>query len=393
MSLRDIISATFSLNLTIAEPLSQRRSQSQFTGDVQPPSLAEVLAVVLVSYLVFLAFLYFVGGSYWSLVGGGFGDNPDYIKAASAIRHWQLSGVHVKQFWGLSYFVACISIITRTTEADALVVVCVGASLVATAVCYRLWGGWIAAFFALLSLDWFQRSLLGGAESLFVALLLGSFLMLRRERWVYAAGLASLATVVRPFGVFALLGLGVHLLYRKRFRDCAVATVIALGIGFLYAWPFLHYLGSPFVNVASYQSNDWQGGLPFNFPFVAIVRDTPVDAPLTNLALTFGWILFVLVAAVVAIRSGEFQDLAKRHTAEAYFIALYFLALYTYNAPTWARSNFPRFALPLLPWALFFLKRFIPANRKVVWTLAVITPTLAAASAIGIRQTWRILLR
>jgi hypothetical protein len=217
---------------------------------------------------------------------------------------------------------------------------------------------------------------------------------LRRERWVYAAVLGSLATVVRPFGVFALVGLGVHLLYRKRFRDCATATAIALGIGALYTWPLKHYLGNPFANVASYQKTDWHGGLPFNFPFVDIVRDTiRTSAPLTNLALTSTWMLFVLVAIVVAIRSGEFQHYAKIHTAEACFVFLYCLALYTYNAPGWSRSQFPRFALPMLPWALFFLKRYVPKNRKVLWALAMITPSLAAASAVGIRQTWGILLR
>ena len=328
------------------------------------------------------------------MVGGKFGDNPDYLKAASAIRHWQFAGVQVKQFWGVSYVVACVSIITGVSEATGLVVVCVGASLVSVALCYWLWDGWIAAFFALLSLDWLQRSLLGGAEPLFMAFLLGSFLALRRDRWMCAAVSASLATVVRPFGVFALLGLGVHLLLRKRFRDCAIATAIGLVIGVLYTWPLKHYLGNPFANVASYQRNDWKGGLPFNLPFVAIIHDTiPINAPLTNLALTFGWILFVLVAVVVAIRSGEFRDYAKNYSAEACFMLLYCLALYTYDAPGWSRSNFPRFALPMLPWALFFLRRYIPKNRKVVWALAVITPCLAAASAVGIRETWRVLLR
>ena len=350
--------------------------------------------MVLVSYVVFLAFLSFTGGSYWSLVGGKFGDNPDYLEAASAIRHWQFAGVNVKQFWGVSYAVALVSIIARTSEPVGLVLVCVGASLGSVALCYWLWDGWLAAYFALLSLDWFQRSLLGGAEPLFMALLLGSFVALRREHWVYAAILGSLATVVRPFGVFALLGLAVHLLYRKRFRDCAIATAIGLGIGALYTWPLQHYLGNPFANVASYQKNDWRGGLPFNFPFVAMVRDTiQIHAPWTNLALTLSWILFLLVAMVVAIRSGEFLRYARIHTAEACFVFLYCLALYTYNAPGWSRSQFPRFALPMLPWALFFLKRYIPRNRSVVWALAVITPSLAAASAVGIRQTLPILLR
>ena len=375
-------------------PLQPARPQNEFPGELRPPSITEVLGMVLVSYLVFLVFLSFIGGSYWSLVEGRFADNAAYLEAASAIRHWQFSGVAVTQFWGVSYAVAGVSILSRTSEATALVVVCAGASLASVALCYWLWDGWIAAFFALLSLDWFQRSLLGGAEPLFMALLLGSFVALRRERWVYSAVLGSLATVVRPFGVFALVGLGIHLLYRKRFRDCAIATAIGLGIGALYAWPLKHYLGSPFVNVTSYQRYYWHGGSPFKFPFVAIIRETiPVSAPLTNLVLSYIWILAVLIALVVAVRSGEFQYYARSHTAEAVFVVLYSLAICSYDTSGWSRSSFPRFAIPLLPWILVFLRRYLPANRKVVWALAVITPSLAAASAVSIHQTWPILLR
>jgi hypothetical protein len=384
----------WSFVLVIRENMHAGLPHDEWTGELRPPSLTYVMAMVLVSYLVFLVCLSFFGGSYWSLVGGQFGDNPDYLRAASAIRHWTFTGADVKQFWGVSYAVAAVWMVTRISEGAALAVVCVGSSLVSVALCYRLFGGWVAVFFSLLSFDWFQRSLLGGAEPLFIALLLGSFLALRRERWIVAAVLASLSTVVRPFGIFALAGLGIHLLYRKRFRDCAVATAIALVIGGLYMWPLAHYLGNPLANVAAYKANDWHGGLPFGFPLVGIFRNTfPINAPLTNLALSFGWIVFVLVGFAVAIRSGDFREYARRHTAEACFVLIYYVALYTYSAPDWARSNFPRFALPLLPWILFFLRRHLPANRKLVWALAVVMPCLAAASTVNIRQAASILMR
>jgi uncharacterized BrkB/YihY/UPF0761 family membrane protein len=62
------------------------------------------------------------------------------------------------------------------------------------------------------------------------------------------------------------------------------------------------------------------------------------------------------------------------------------MALVTYNSREWARTDFPRFALPVLPWILVFLYRYLPKKRVVVWSFAVITPVLAAASAIGIRN-------
>jgi hypothetical protein len=359
----------------------------------EPPTLPRVLVLVLISYGVFLATFFLLGGSFWSKVED-FGDNSGYIRLAAAIHHWQLSGVVVKQFWGLPYAVAAVSLATTFSETVSLIIVCVLASLVAVTLCHWLWDGWIAIFFALLSFDWFQRSLLGGAEPLFLAFLLASFLALRRDRWLLAAALGALATVVRPFGVFALLGLGIELLYRRRLRDAAIATGVAVGIGALYAWPVKHYLGNPLANVALYQQNDWHGGLPFGFPLWAILKDTfPRNAPWTNLAFTWGWILFVLIAFVVAIRSGELRRYANEYTAEAWFVILYAIALYTYSAPAWSRSNFPRFALPLLPWALVFLKRYLPTDRRFIWGLVVVGPVLAAASAIGIRQVATVLFK
>src|SRR5205085_1627157 len=52
------------------------------------PSLTEVLAIALCSGFIFLIVLRLLGGSYWYLVNGNFGDNLAYIQAANAIRHW-----------------------------------------------------------------------------------------------------------------------------------------------------------------------------------------------------------------------------------------------------------------------------------------------------------------
>lgn len=358
------------------------------------PSLALTLGIVFISYVVFLAVLRLITGSL-SLVGSTtVGDNPSYLQAAAAIRHWRFSGVEVKQFWGLPYAIAALCVATGMSERAGLVVVCVIASVVSVILCHRLWGGWIAIFFALLSLEWFERSLLGGSEPLFMAMILSAFLALRNTRWAWASVFGALATVVRPFGVFALIGLGVQLLRQRKFRECALATAIGLIIGVAYAWPLARYLGSPFANVARYQRADWHGGLPFTFPFLTIVRDTiSTTVPWTNHVLTLGWIVFVIAGIAAAIRTGEFVSYATRYPAEICFVCLYSLALYTYNAPGWARAEFPRFAIPMLPWTLFFLRRYIPTRRWVVGVLTIVSPALAAAQAVGIRNAMRILVR
>jgi len=362
-------------------------------SDPHAPPLSEIFGLVILSYAIFYSALFLAGGL--QLVGGdAFGDNPAYLKPAAAIQHWQFTGVEVHQFWGVSYAAALLSTVTRIPLRPAFVILCGAASLAGLMLCYRLWGGWVAAFSFLLSMDWFQRSLLGGAEPLFIALILAAFLVLRRGKWAWSAVFAALATVVRPYGLFALIGLGIQLLWKRKFQECFYAILIALLIGGLYAWPLAHYFGNPLANVTSYQHNDWHGHTPFTFPFASIVHDTLMSpAPLTNRALTTVWVVFVLLGAVIAIKSGELWKHTKSYPAEVGFACLYWVALCTYSSPEWARAEFPRFALPVLPWILAFLYAYLPKRRRVVWSLAVITPALAAASAIGIRNIVPALVR
>ncbi|MBV9573300.1 MAG: hypothetical protein JOY93_04550, partial [Acidobacteriales bacterium] len=183
-------------------------------------------------------------GSYAGRVDG-FGDNDAYIPIASAIRHWDFHGVSVRHFWGLPYLMAFVSFITRAPERTALLLVSFASSFVSIALAYELWGGWVAAFFAVLNFDWMQRSFLGGAEPLFMALLLAGFLIARKGRWPLAALFSALCTTVRPVGFFALLAIAAVLLWRREFRQCALATLIGLAVGALYALPLKLYFGSP----------------------------------------------------------------------------------------------------------------------------------------------------
>ncbi len=115
---------------------------------------------------------------------------------------------------------------------------------------------------------------MGGSEPLFVCLLLAAFVNVRRERWLLASLLASLATVVRPLGVFALIGIGLTLLWARDFRKFAAATAIGLTVGVLYSFPLATHFGDPMATVNSYHSPQWQGGWLFGFPFYAIIKGT-----------------------------------------------------------------------------------------------------------------------
>jgi len=82
----------------------------------------------------------------------------------------------------------------------------------------------------------------------------------------------------------------------------------------------------------------------------------------------------------------EFRQYARSHPVETVFAASYLIFLYTYNSAYWARSNFPRFAIPVLPFVLLALARWIPKDRRLLFGLGLISPVLAAASAIGVKN-------
>jgi hypothetical protein len=299
--------------------------------------------------------------------------------------------VHVKQFWGVSYPVASVMKLTGVTGPVAILIVCFASSLLALVLAHRLWGGWIALLALTLNFDWWQRSFLGGSEPLFVALLFASFLMIRKERWLWAALLASLATVTRPLGFYLLLGIGIVLLLRRRWRTLALASLIGIVTGMLYMLPLQLYLHDPLATVHSYgAANSGANSALFGIPFYAIIAGTlRFGGPWTNLVLSFSWIALVVAGTVAMIATPEFRRYAREHPAEAIFAGLYLLSIYSYNFPYWARGTFARFAIPILPFVFLALAhrlRWLMNDRRVIWILAVASAALAACSALGIRN-------
>jgi hypothetical protein len=347
------------------------------------PGLREMLALMTVMAALFIVtVLHF--GSYVSLVHNS-GDNGAYISAASAIRHWDFRDVKVKQFWGYSYVVAAASL-TGIPMNACLLLVSILCSVLSVVICFRIWGGRIAALFAISNFDWMQRSLLGGSEPLFVLLLFASFWAARVQRWRTAALLASFATITRPVGVIALLAIGIVLLWQRDFRRVLPCTCIAVGIGMLYVLPFHLYFGDPFYQVKRYQNSDWHAGSAVNWPLHAIVQSLVHNRePWTNVALTTSWIVFAIVGLSMLVLKKS--SLAAAHAkVEWLFAVMYTTFLLCYSSPEWARAEFSRFLIPALPMLFGALSGWLPRDRKILWVMAIVSPLLAAASALGIRN-------
>jgi len=234
-----------------------------------------------------------------------------------------------------------------------------------------------------------QRSFLSGSEPLATALIFGAFLAVRKERYVLASLLASSTAVVRPLGVFCLVGVAIVLLRRREFKKMALVIAIGIAVGTLYVIPLAAHFGDTLATLHSYQGG---GRALFGFPFYAIIEGTLLyPVPFTNLALSFGWILLILSGVSAMISSQRFREYAAGNQCEILFLVPYLMSTACYNYPVFARTNFARFSIPILPLVYLALLKWMPKDRRLLWALGLVTPVLAAASALGIRNVIHLL--
>lgn len=354
------------------------------------PRWRELLLLFIMAGLVFGGTLVAFRG--WHSQVLNYGDNSAYLEVANSIRHWNFSGLDIQHFMGYPYSIAAVSLALHLPLNSCLwLVACVG-SLASTLIVARMFGGWVGGYFAFSNFAWLQLSFLGGSEPLALALGVGAFWSFRRQHVLVAAFLGALATTVRPLMFFTLVGIGVALLMQKRYAYFFQALGVGLAVGLLYVWPLFHYFGDPFLTVHSYTTRDYGAanlvgphGHLFGWPFHGIVVGTMLySAPWTNLVLSFSWIVLVLVGTV-AVFSKSAQDYRRANPAEALFCGLYILTIFCYDYLAWARGSFMRFAILVLPFILFALLRWLPKDRRLIWSLSIVGSVLSACSAIGIK--------
>ena len=357
------------------------------------PNLRELLLLVAIGCVLFDVTLSAFTG--WHAAVQSLGDNTAYLQVATAIRKWDFHGIDIQHFMGYPYAIALVSFVFHLPLDLTLSLVASVASLISTCLVARLFDTRVAAYFAFTNLAWLQTSFLGGSEPLAVALTLAGFWSFRRGHPLRAVLFASLATTVRPLMFFALVGIGLALIYQKRYAKFLVALALGLAVGLLYVWPLAHYFGDPLLTVHSYASRDYGAanmhgphGHLFGWPFHAIIVGTLVyPAPWTNLVLTFSWIVLVL-AGVCAMFLRDYRRYARANPPEAIFTWLFLVAIFSYDYLIWARGNFMRFSIPVMPFVFFALLRWLPKDRRILWCIAVLASFLAACSVIGVRTVF-----
>lgn len=356
------------------------------------PSLAEVLLTLAGMFGLHLAAVCRVR-SFWQLPDDWF-DRRDYLEIAAIIRQGHAAGGAVpKFFFGFPCAIAGAAKIFSLPSTAAVTAICALCSFTVALLIYRLYGSRVAAVFIFVNYQWIVLSLEGGSEPLFMAFLFASFLAVRSRWWGLAALLASLATTVRPVGIFALVSFALVLIWRREWRKLAVVMSIALAIGLMYIVSVWIITGSPLTNFAGYRMHWGATGFPLTIPFGAIVPSYVhafQEMRWTFWAFTTGWLILGMVGTAVTCLP-RLRGRLLAYPPEAFFVWIYALFLCTYNGLdiSWA---FDRYLLPIVPLLLFAASDWIPRDRRVIWGGAILSALLSAAVVVGFKNVFGFML-
>ena len=270
---------------------------------------------------------------------------------------------------------------------QAMAAISIASTLGAVWLAFVMWGPWVAAYFIAGSYMLIQFTAFAGADPLFAFLFLLTLYLARAERWNWATLVISLATAVRPLGIFCLAAVLIQLLRLRKPKLLLAPLIICSTTLALYFALFTHYAGDPLRGVAAYRSYDWAGGLPVTVPLLGIITNAINGVHVGVAAMRVIKICYVLlhIAALVLLFSNR-----KRWTAwlaavpvEVFALALYSAFLLCYNGPEQSLSGYPRMLIPISPILLSIFGCALPRRWAVVAGLGLFSVGLAVLSNLG----------
>lgn len=98
----------------------------------------------------------------------------------------------------------------------------------------------------------------------------------------------------------------------------------------------------------------------------------------------------MVLAGAYAMFLRDYREYASSNPQEAVFTALFLITIFCYDYLIWARGNFMRFSIPVMPFVFFALRRWLPKDRRMLWSIGTLASVLAACSAVGIKTVFHL---
>ncbi len=216
------------------------------------------------------------------------------------------------------------------------------------------------------------------SESLYLALVLGAFLLAERSRFLGAGAVAGLAMLTRPVGVALLPALAV-LAWRAEDRRRALLQ-LAVSIPIAAAYPILlgAWIGEPFAFLRA-QDGIWQRELSWAGPLGGLWEGVAVlfaDRPGRDLALNLQQLGFTLVFLALTVAAW------RRFGVPYGLFALVSLAIpLSFPSDRWPLLSISRFGLVLFP--LLLVLAVLAARPRLH---SALTAVFAASLGVAVVQ-------
>jgi hypothetical protein len=364
------------------------------------PSISETLLLSISIYVIFISFVS-IFDNYFAQIQVR-GENPHFVMVAESLLKMDFESIqflYIKRiFLGFPLAILLVSILPFFDFISALIVLSISCSLITHYYCHRLWGGWVACAFVTLNLDWMQRSIIGGNEPLFMALLLGGFYAYRKNRCFLAILLVSLSTLVRPFGLLALMAFGMDLLLRKEYRSFFISFLIAATFGIFYVAILNLVWGSPLAHfgpVIDQGISKLQGNLeytmftaPFVNLYISFIENYLLEMHIITHIKISAWFILTIIGIIAMFKNKLFYNYIQQNPAEVFFCILYLLFIFTYNSARWWWYLYPRYIIPVLPFLYFALLPYVFKDRRFIWVIGTLFAALGGASSINVYLLW-----
>lgn len=347
-----------------------------------------LIAFILTHLIILIA-----SKHYWTVLEQ-FGDNGPYSTISTAFYNADLSYMKgfYKHFWGLPFLMTLVRWPTGMNENFVIVLLSLLFSSLSLYYVSKLYSISTAFIFAFFSIDWIQRSFLGGAEPLFIALTFSSLYLYSQNNnstsdTLKYSSLAALSCLVRPVGIFLLISIGLDQIHRREFKKLSISVCSSLIIGGIYLAIVYQLTGSAFAHFQTYHETDWNSSSPLALPFVNLFKSfMALNFPLLNTVKVSLWVILSSLTAIMMIFNAGFKAYFQNHKVQLYYFLLHFLFVVSYNSTEWAWSQLPRFIVPILPIIACLISRYLRFEKYLLPALYLLGTTLASLSAISIYE-------
>jgi hypothetical protein len=196
--------------------------------------------------------------------------------------------------------------------------------------------------------------------------------------------------VVRPMACFAAIAFGAVAASKHRWRDLALVTVTAGSVVLVSLIAAQQWRGDALAGVRYYANSDLTyGGQLLTWPFHSLIAVSfSSQVPLQRILYIWLHVALVLAACLLAIRGLiEFPKISSLDLLAGVWL-LTNTAFVLCVGSVWGFQCFHRFAVPALPPAYWFLRKFLP-SRWIEWI--VISATSGALATFTIVHELRAL--